>query len=298
MKRLLTLLVALPMAALLMTACGNDNGRKAPVTIVDRSVLYCESTYPYEGGVLIANFGSEPLDPLNTLGRGYILHYKAGEEPRLLIPADGHLSAPRGMYLRDGWLFICDVNQIVVYDLRTTGSEPRIIPLPEGELFVNDLAADGNDLYASVTNTGRIFRIDISDPSNPGEPQLWLSIPGPNGLLVRDGVMYVASYSPDGKPGAEHVIYRIASLQEPVAEPFVTVPGQYDGLAFSGDGKSLYVTNWSPAGISRIDLQSRTIEPVELDLEQPLVGPADLSVADGVVYVPDLPNSRVVIFNE
>ena len=58
MKRLLTLLAALPMAALLMTACGNDNGRKAPVTIVDRSVLYCESTYPYEGGVLIANFGS------------------------------------------------------------------------------------------------------------------------------------------------------------------------------------------------------------------------------------------------
>ena len=58
------------------------------------------------------------------------------------------------------------------------------------------------------------------------------------------------------------------------------------------------MTNWSPAGISRIDLQSRTIEPVELDLEQPLVGPADLSVADGVVYIPALPNSRVVIFNE
>ena len=298
MKRLLTLLAALPMAALLMTACGNDNGRKASVTIVDRSVLYCESTYPYEGGVLIANFGSEPLDPLNTLGRGYILHYKAGEEPRLLIPADGHLSAPRGMYLRDGWLFICDVNQIVVYDLRTTGSEPRIIPLPEGELFVNDLAADGNDLYASVTNTGRIFRIDISDPSNPGEPQLWLSIPGPNGLLVRDGVMYVASYSPDGKPGAEHVIYRIADLEQPVAEPLISVPGQYDGIAFSSDGRTLYVTNWTPAGLTAIDLATLETSPVACPVEPALAGPADISVADGRIYIPDLPNSRVVILAE
>lgn len=289
---------ALPLAAMLMTACGGAADRTTPVTIVDSGLLYCESTCPYDGGVLIANFGSEPLNPLNTLGKGYIVHYKAGEEPRVVIPADGHLSAPRGMYLRDGRLFICDVNQIVVYDLRNPEAEPRVIALPEGELFVNDLAADGNALYASVTNTDTIFRIDISDPANPGEPQPWLSIPGPNGLLVRDGVMYVASYPADGQTTDKHVIYRIASLQEPVAEPFVTVPGQYDGIAFSGDGKSLYVTNWSPAGISRIDLERRTVEPVELGLEQPLVGPADMSVADGVVYVPDLPNSRVVIFNE
>ena len=78
----------------------------------------------------------------------------------------------------------------------------------------------------------------------------------------------------------------------------MTVPGQYDGIAFSGDGKSLYVTNWAPAGISRIDMQTREITPVELPLEQPLIGPADMTVAEGKIYVPDLPNSRVVIFEE
>lgn len=284
------------MAAWILTSCGSQP--KAPsVTIFDEGLRYCESTYPYEGGILIANFGSSQLDPLNTEGKGYIVRYKDGAS-EVLIPADGHLSGPRGMFLRDGRLFICDVNKIVVYNLSNRGEAPREIALPEGEAFVNDLAAEGNSLYASVTNTGHIFRLDITDPAQPGEPELWLEIPGPNGLVIRDDVMYVASYSPDGEAKSEHVIYRIADLQSPVAEPFVTVPGQYDGIAFSGDGKSLYVTNWAPAGISRIDMQTRGITPVGLPLEQPLVGPADMTVIDGRIYVPDLPNSRVVIFEE
>lgn len=284
------------MAALIFTSCGSQS--KAPaVTIFDEGLRYCESTYPYEGGILVANFGSSQLDPLNTEGKGYIVRYKDGAS-EVLIPADGNLSGPRGMYLRDGHLFICDVNKIVAYDLENRETAPQVIALPEGEAFVNDLAAEGNNLYVSVTNTGHIYRLDITDPAQAGEPELWLEIAGPNGLVIRDGVMYVASYSPDGEAKSEHVIYRIADLQNPVAEPFVNVPGQYDGIAFSGDGKWLYVTNWAPAGISRIDMQTREISPVELPLEQSFIGPADMTVADGMIYVPDLPNSRVVIFAE
>lgn len=284
------------MAALIFTSCGSQS--KAPaVTIFDEGLRYCESTYPYEGGILVANFGSSQLDPLNTEGKGYIVRYKDGAS-EVLIPADGNLSGPRGMYLRDGHLFICDVNKIVAYDLENRDAAPQVIALPEGEAFVNDLAAEGNNLYVSVTNTGHIYRLDITDPAQAGEPELWLEIAGPNGLVIRDGVMYVASYSPDGEAKSEHVIYRIADLQNPVAEPFVNVPGQYDGIAFSGDGKWLYVTNWAPAGISRIDMQTREISPVELPLEQSFIGPADMTVADGMIYVPDLPNSRVVIFAE
>ena len=284
------------MAVLLFSGCGSQPERRS-VSIFDEGLRYCESTYPYDGGILIANFGSTQLDPLNSEGRGYVVFYRDGAS-EVLIPADGNLSGPRGMYLRDGHLFICDVNKIVAYDLENLEAVPQTIALPEGEAFVNDLAADGNNLYVSVTNTGHIFRLDISDPAQAGTPELWLEIPGPNGLVIRDGVMYAACYSPDGEARSEHIIYRIPDLQNPVAEPFVTLPGQYDGIAFSSDGQSLYVTNWAPAGASRIDLQSRTVEPVGLSLEQPLVGPADMTVSEGTVYVPDLPNSRVVIFAE
>ena len=245
----------------------------------------------------MGNFGSTQLDPLNSEGRGYIAYLHDGAV-ETLIPADGNLSAPRGMYLRDGHLFICDVNKVVVYNLQQPDAAPQVVAFPEGEAFVNDLAAAGNWLYVTVTNTGRIFRIDISDPAAAGTPEPWLEIPGPNGVVIRDGVMYVATYSPDGVATPVHVIYRIADLEQPVAEPLISVPGQYDGIAFSSDGRTLYVTNWTPAGLTAIDLATLETSPVACPVEPALAGPADISVADGRIYIPDLPNSRVVILAE
>lgn len=266
-------------------------------TVVSENIRYCESTYPYQDGLLIANFGTEELNPLNSEGKGYVLFWKDGKS-EVLIPADGHLSAPKGMFLREDYLYICDVNKIVVYHLTDRSEQPQEITLPEGNLFVNDLAADGNNLYVSVTNTGKIFRIDITDPARPGTPQEWLSIAGPNGLLVRDGVMYVASYPADGVTKPEHVIYEVKNLEQPVVRKLTETAGQYDGIAFSKDGKSLIVTNWAPAQVSRLNLSDGSLSPLAIDLPQGLVGPADITVRDGVIYIPDLPNSRVVIVEE
>lgn len=267
------------------------------VNVIDNGIRYCESTLPYDGGILIANFGTEELNPLNTEGKGYIVLHKDGKN-EVLIPADGHLSAPKGMLARDGRLYVCDVNKVMSYHLADKGSEPLTIALPEGHLFANDLVADGRYLYISVTNTGTIFRVDISNPSRPSTPEEWLKVADPNGLLLHDGALYVASYPADGNTTDAHVVYRVANLEKPVAEKWMDVPGQYDGLALSSDGKALYVTNWTPAGVSRIDLATRALTPLGIDLPQALVGPADISVKDGCIYIPDLPNSRVVVVKE
>lgn len=284
----------LGMVTLTMTSCTD---REKSVEVVSDGIRFCESTYPYDGGVLIANFGTEQLNPLNTEGKGYILHFKDGKTTTL-IAADGHLNAPKGMFVREHYLYVCDVNKIVVYDLQQPDATPETVSLPEGHLFVNDLAASGNDLYVSVTNTDRIFKLDITDPANPGPVQEWATVPGPNGLLMADGMLYVASYPADGQTGEQHVVYRIDNLNDPKPEKFVTVAGQYDGIAFSSDRKALYVTNWSPAGLSRIDLDTKTLTSVAVTLEQDLSGPADISVADGKIYIPDLPASRVVVLEE
>lgn len=273
----------------------DDKGRQP--RIIQDGIRFCESTYPYRDGILVANFGTDQLNPLNTEGKGYILYCKDGKS-EMLLPADGNLSAPKGMFIRDNYLFVCDVNKIVVYNLSDKKQKPRIIRMPEGDLFVNDLAASGNDLFVSVTNTDKIYRIDISDLSRIGTPVEWLDIPGPNGLLLKDGIMYVASYPADGKTQDKHTVYRIADLKKPKAEKFIAVPGQYDGIVFSTDGKALYVTNWTPAQISRIDLQTKKMTTVPVSLEKSLAGPADISVKDGSIYIPDLPNSRVVIVKE
>lgn len=116
--------------------------------IIRQDLRFCESTYPYDGGILVANFGSGQLDPLNAEGKGYINWYKNGKVSTL-IPADGSLSAPKGMLVKDGYLYVCDVNRIVVFSLKERTARPRTISLPEGNLFVNDLVEWNGSLYAS-----------------------------------------------------------------------------------------------------------------------------------------------------
>lgn len=268
------------------------------VQIIEQGIRFCESTYPYKGGILIANFGTQELNPLNTEGKGYILHYNKEGKLQPFITADGNLSAPKGMFIREDHLFVCDVNKIVVYDLNRLEAAPQVLSFPEGHLFVNDLAAIGNTLYASVTNTDKIFSIDISDIRKVGQPVEWLTVPGPNGLLADNNQLYVAAYPADGNTQDKHTIYRVINLTQPKLEKVIGIPGQYDGIAFSTDKSTLYITNWSPAGLSKIDLKSGKTVPVSIQLDKALIGPADITVANHRIYIPDLPNSRVVIIKE
>lgn len=270
---------------------------KQQIQIIEDGIRFCESTYPYKGGILITNFGTQELNPLNTEGKGYILYYKEGKlQP--FISADGDLSAPKGMFIREEHLFVCDVNKIVIYDLNRLEAAPQILNFPEGNLFVNDLAAIRNTLYAFVTNTDKIFKIDISNVQQVGQPVEWLTIPGPNGLLTTDNQLYVASYPADGNTQDKHIIYRITNPEQPKLEKVIDIPGQYDGIAFSTDKASLYITNWSPAGLSKIDLKTGKTVPVSILLDKALIGPADITVANRQIYIPDLPNSRVVVVKE
>lgn len=274
-----------------------NGGEVKSAEVIQSNLRFCESTYPYGNGILVANFGTEELNPLNNEGKGYILYLK-GNEIKPFIAADGNLSAPKGMLMEQQHLFVCDVNKVMVYNLDKPKEKPQIIRMPEGNLFVNDLVAADGTLYISVTNTDKIFKADITDVNRVGEPVEWLTVPGPNGLLLNDGTMYVASYPADGNTKDKNVIYRISDLNNPKAEKLVTLPGQYDGIALSGDRKSLYITNWAPAGISKVCLETGKITPLAIGLDKALIGPADITVKDGKIYIPDLPNSRVVIINE
>lgn len=290
MRKFTFILAAFTVVSALSCGRRDTGGEK----VISRGLRFCESTYPYKDGILIANFGSKELNPLNGEGMGYIMYYKDGEIIPF-IPADGNLNGPKGMYEKEGYLFICDVNKIVVYNLDSLQRVPQTIRFPEGELFVNDLAASGNTLYASVTNTGRIFSMDISGLDTLGRviPEVWCSIPGANGILIDGNTMYVASYPPDGVTTAENVIYEIADITRPAPEQFIGETGQYDGIALSSDGRTLYISNWSPAGVAAINRSDLQITPLKLGRE--VTGPADFTLRGDSLYIPDLPNSCVII---
>lgn len=120
--------------------------------------------------LLVGSFGSDEFNPLNTEGKGYILEF-TDTVSRVLIPADGTLSAPKGLLVKDDYLFIADVGKMAVYNLAAPNEKPKIVPFPEGELFVNDMALHGNTLYVTVTNTGQHLRAERSPGRRSSTPR-------------------------------------------------------------------------------------------------------------------------------
>lgn len=269
-----------------------DDG--APIT---EQLRFCESVCPYDGGLLIANFGTNSLGDSIVDGLGYITYYKDCEN-KVLIPADGHLTTPRGMGVYQDHLFICCLNSIVVYNLKNLEAEPQTILFPEEDLMVNDLVINqGGTLFASVSNTGRIYILAIQNPDaiDINTLRLFVEIPGANGLCLEGRHLYIASFNPQGEPTEENVLYVIDDVSNPAdIRHLSTTPGQYDGLVMSPDHTLLFFTDWNnggQVGYLRFETNEITYLPSE-----GIVGPADLHVFGNQLCVPDLVNSTVYRF--
>lgn len=279
--------------AALLAACASRDSGKA-VTVLSDKIVNGEATLPVGDKLLVGSFGASEFNPLNTEGKGYILEF-TDTVSRVLIPSDGTLSAPKGMLVKDGRLFIADVGKMAVYNLTDTSQAPQVVRFPEGELFVNDMALHGNTLYVTVTNTGSIYSLDVTNPAAIDTAGLrpYITVPGANGIAISGDTMYIASYPPDGHTTSDNVIYYVENISTPVVTKLFDRPGQYDGLALSEDGNRLYFTNWVGSEVGFYDFETGTI--VTLDPGTPIGGPARLSLHDGKLYVPDLPGSRVVV---
>ena len=108
--RITTNLFAAVGAVLTMASCGQNRPASVPQVeiLTNDSIAYCESVLADGDRLLVCNFGTDELNPLNTEGKGYVLEWKDGTF-RTLIPADGNLSGPKGTLIKDAHLFIADV---------------------------------------------------------------------------------------------------------------------------------------------------------------------------------------------
>lgn len=293
MKRKFTM--ALVAVAAMFALSNNANAvDRTGELVIAKGLRFNESACPYDGGVLVANFGGEVRQARNRDGLGYISMFKDGELSTF-IPADGSLSAPKGMVVKDGYLLVCDVTELVVYNLNDIAAGAQVLHFPEGEIALNDITVNGDTLYVSVTNTGNIFTIDGSDLANiaSAEPKLWYNVLGANGILMHDGTLYVCSYASTDIV-AENVIYKITDLDSPAKEPLFTYfPSKWDGIAISEDGKTMYASCWVPAGIYAIDIATGIMAKIPFETE--LVSPADITIFDGKLYIPDMHTSRLIV---
>lgn len=268
----------------------------AAVTQISENVRFSESVYPYDGGLLISNFGSDMPTPRDDENKGYILYYKDGAMSTV-VPPDGRLHCPTAMAVKDGYLFVCDETAVKVFNLSDIDEPCQVVPFPNDDKVVNAMALKGNTLYVTMTNPGRVYRLDVSNPvaMQNTKPERWLDIPGANGIAIRKNTMFVVSIPTDyATVTAENVIYRVKNINRPVAEKFDDVAALYDGVDFSRNGRKIYITDWKTSALVEIDLKTKQRRIV---YQQEGIGPADLAVKDDVVYLPDLLGSKIIVID-
>lgn len=157
------------------------------------------------------------------------------------------LNDPKGIAITKDRLYVSDVTELVEAD-RKTG---EIIKkhTAEGIAFLNDVAIgpDGT-VYVSDTRTSEIYALDAA-----GSFTLWLADEGldnPNGLLVQDNTMYVASWGSDPAGGR---VSKIDMSTKVITTVTPEIVGNLDGIR-PYDAEHLIISDWQSGNIHTMNL--------------------------------------------
>lgn len=202
----------------------------------------------------VSNVGKE-LKPMDKDGDGFISRMDTKGENLELHFIDG-LNAPKGMLVRDGTLYVCDVDALLGFDLATRNKTLEISFAKDGVKFLNDVcAAPGGKLFVSATDKNALY---LADPKEKSATVIRLDTApkGPNGLatLPFDGktILVVAEWGTDDKPNGSLRGYKLddtltQGTQEANDSDFPIKDGFLDGLAIleaDGEPSGFLHTDW------------------------------------------------------
>lgn len=202
------------------------------------------------------------------------------------------LNAPKGLAINKGVLYVNDIDRLLAFDLKS-GSKLYEIDFSKDTAFLNDIAIwDNNTLYVSATDKNTLFKVNLADQSYAAI-KTDTTILGINGLFCykKSSRMYVNGLGADQKSDG---IIGYINLKDNTFTRISNTEGLYDGIFISND--VLYVSNWvafeKKGIIQGIGIYGAkrvtTINPSE-----PLAGPADFVIADGVLIVPAMLSGEI-----
>ena len=160
------------------------------------------------------------------------------------------LNDPKGIAITEYKLYVSDINELVEADLKTG----KIIKKysHEGLEFLNDVAIDGQgNVYVSDTGTSKIYQLDTQ-----GNFSLWLAdenLDRPNGLLVQNNTMYVASWGSQPNGGRVSKI----DMTTKAIDSITTIIGNLDGIR-PYDKDRLIISDWNSGMIHLVDYDGNT----------------------------------------
>ena len=191
--------------------------------------------------------------------------------------AFGSGGATHGMEVLGSTLFAIHNNVIRAYDV--VSGEPIGTLSPTGVGFLNGMGSESTDagdiLVVSDFSSGRLLKVDVSDPSSMTYSTLVANTgTAPNGVTVLDGVATVVNWG-----GNSDIIQVDVETGEVSVLVDGTGLGNCDGVDWANG--SLIVSSWTPQRITQFSPDTET--PVAwtattLVNGSPLSNPADLSV--------------------
>ncbi len=203
------------------------------------------------------------------------------------------LNAPKGMIVSGDKIYVSDIDHLVEIDInrgRITGKWEA-----EGAKFLNDTAIDDSgNVYVSDMFGNSIYRLSAD------RLDLWVKdddIPGPNGLMVQDGILMVATWGKITEGFSTSVAghLKTVSLESKniVSMGNGSVVGNLDGLEPDGKG-NFYVTDWMAGSLFRVKASGDA--DLLLDLNQ---GSADHEYIQSkkLVVIPMMLDGKLVAYS-
>ncbi|MEM8571001.1 MAG: ATP/GTP-binding protein [Pseudomonadota bacterium] len=236
---------------------------------------------PGQGNIIVSVMAGAPAAEDGT---GYLSLLSSDGEVLQEKWAQG-LNAPKGMAILGERLFVSDITKIRIYDLET-GASLEVLS-PEGAVFLNDVASDGESIFVTDMMTDKIWRY------REGEMHVWMQgsvLNHPNGihwtgeqLLVGTWGQGLQSDFTTDVPGDLLAI----DLESQAVEVIAPALGNLDGIDLLGD--DIVVSDWIRGAVYQIKPDGE----VSLVLEG-APGLADISTTEtGVLLVPEMLEGRL-----
>jgi sugar lactone lactonase YvrE len=190
------------------------------------------------------------------------------------------LQAPKGMGLHKNKLYVADLTELVVIDVKTGTVIERIVI--EGAGGLNDVSADENGtVYVTDSRARRVYEV------KDGKASMLLDsskLKGPNGILKHKGSLYVLD------AGSMYRMEKDGSLSK-LAEG---MEGGTDGIENVG-GNDYIVSTWG--GVVYY-INADGTKQVLLDGREQKINSADIGydAAKRIVYIPTFWKNSVVAY--
>jgi len=271
-----------------LVSCSNSITRN-----IENPFGLCE----YNGGVLISNWNqSDYAMSYNKLSKknGFISYFKDGKNKVLI--KKGNLILPTAMAVKDDYLFVADLNRIVVFDLKNPKNQIDEFVFSQEEILISDLLIFYDVLFIPVRNLNQIYVLNISNPKNINRSSLmpYLDIQSPSALLVADYHLFIATNSYDEKFIDENSIFMVEDMNNPNPQKLTHHSTLYQAMTFSADGTQILFADYANHGqIGTFTFATGEISYQKISDKNSCF--TDLLMLDNKLYINDIINRKVII---